>query len=75
MLDSSGIIRIAGRQNALARSYDSIHPIILSGKPPVIKLLIRSEHIRLLHAGPSLVHGSLSHRFHVVGGYKVIRVL
>ena len=37
------------------------------------KLLIRSEHLRLLHAGPTLVMASLSRRFHIVGACRAIR--
>ena len=36
-------------------------------------VLLRSEHIRLLHAGATLVQSSLSRRYHIVGGRKVIR--
>ena len=73
MLDSCGIIRISGRHNASSQLYDSIHPIIIPGKHLVTKLIIRGEHLRLLHAGPTLVHGSLCRRFHIVGGHKVVR--
>ena len=37
------------------------------------KLLIRFEHIRLLHAGPSLFLASLSRHFHLVRGHSLIR--
>ena len=39
------------------------------------KLIIRSEHIRLLHAGPTLVNSSLRRRFHIVGQRRAIRAL
>ena len=73
MLDSSGIIRISGRHNASSRSYDSIHPIIISGIHAITKLIIWGEHLRLLHGGPTLVHGSLSQHFHIIGGRRVVR--
>ena len=37
------------------------------------KLLIRFEHIRLLHAGPSLFLASLSRHFRLVRGHSLIR--
>ena len=37
------------------------------------KLIIRCEHQRLLHGGPTLVYSSLSYRFHIIGGRRVTR--
>ncbi len=67
ILDSSGLLRIGGRQEALEKPYDKIQPIILIGKHPITKLIIRAEHLRLMHAGPTLVHASLSRRIHIIG--------
>ena len=39
------------------------------------KLVIRSEHIRLLHAGPTHVASSLGRRFHIIGQRRAIRTL
>ena len=54
-------------------SYSRCYPMILHGKHPISKLIIRSEHLRLLHAGPTLLLASLSHRFHVVYLRKTVR--
>ena len=35
--------------------------------------MIHSEHLRLLHAGPTLLACSLNRRFYILGGRKVIR--
>ena len=35
--------------------------------------MIRDEHLRLLHAGPTLLTASLSRLYHIVGGRQVIR--
>ena len=37
------------------------------------KLIVRTEHIRLLHTGPTLIAASLSTRYHIIGGRNVIR--
>ena len=37
------------------------------------KLIIRAEHLRLLHAGFTLVNSSLGRRFHIVGQRNVVR--
>lgn len=72
-LDSSGLLRVGGRQNLSLKSYNTVHPIILHGQHPLSKLIIRSEHLRLLHGGPTLVNASLSTRFHIIGKRKAIR--
>ena len=72
-VDSSGLLRVGGRRELGMFGYESKHPIILAGKHPLTKLLIRTEHLRLLHAGPTLLMSTLSQRFHIVGGRNVIR--
>jgi hypothetical protein len=72
-LDEFGLIRIDGRQQNLEKQYGKVHPVILHGKHLITKLVIRAEHIRLLHAGPTLLHASLSRRIHVIGGRRSIR--
>lgn len=57
----------------LVVSYSSQHPIILPGKHPVTSLIIRFEHLRLLHAGTTLLACSLSRRYYIIGGRKTIR--
>ena len=59
-LDSNGIIRVYGREQKAKLAYSAMHPIILSSKHQLTKLIIRSEHLRLLHAGPTLLGSSLS---------------
>ena len=63
-LDSDSLFRVGGREHNSNRSYSSQHPIILSGKHPVTKLIVRSEHLRLLHAGATLLICSLSTFLH-----------
>ena len=72
-LDSSSLLRVGGRQQNSNLSYSRQHPIILHGNHPVTKLIIHSEHLRLLHAGPQLVTSVLSTRFHIIGYRKVVR--
>ena len=72
-LDSFGVLRVGGRQQNSKLSFSSLHPAIVHGKHPVTKLIIRSEHLRLLHAGPALLTSTLSRRLHIVGYRKVIR--
>ena len=52
-----------------------MHPAILSGKHTLTKLIIQFEHIRLLHAGVTLLSSSLNGKYHIVGGRKAIRTV
>ena len=68
-VDDQGILRVGGRQQKARFSYNSRHPIILDTRHPLTKLLIRSEHIHLLHGSSLLVSYSLFHNFHLLGGH------
>ena len=72
-LDSSGILRVRGREQNSKLSYSNLHPVILHGKHPVTKLIIHTEHLRLLHAGPTLLTSSLCRRLHIIGCRKIVR--
>ena len=37
------------------------------------KLIVETEHLRLMHAGPTLLSSSLSRRFHIIGLCKTVR--
>ena len=67
-LDSKGLLRVSGRGQRANLAFSVIHPVILSGKHQLTKLIIRFEHRRLLHAGPTLLSSSLSEKYHIIGG-------
>ena len=54
-------------------SYSQMHPIVLHGTHPMTKLIIEAEHLRLMHAGPTLLASSLSRRYHIIGLRKTVR--
>ena len=72
-LDAKGLLRVGGRQQNAKFTYSSRHPIILHSKHPLVKILIRSEHMRLFHGGSLVVSSSLFRDFHIVGGHGAIR--
>ena len=72
-LDSHGIIRAGGREHNSQLLYSRRSPIILHGKHLLTKLIIRFEHLRLLHGGTTLVYSSLSYRYHIIGGRRITR--
>ena len=72
-MDSSGLVWVGGRAQNARISYDTKHPVILHGRHPITKLIISSEHVRLLHAGPTLVMASLCRRYHIIGCHNAVR--
>jgi len=72
-LDENSLLRVCGRERNSRRLYENKHPLIVHAKHPVVRLLIHSEHLRLLHAGPALLSASLSQRFHLIRGRNLIR--
>ncbi|XP_057333725.1 uncharacterized protein LOC130672928 [Microplitis mediator] len=51
-LDEVGILRVGGRLNHASIPEDQRHPILLPAQHHITRLIIREEHVRLLHAGP-----------------------
>lgn len=74
-LDSHGLLRVGGRESQSKLPYARRHPIILPGNHTVTKLIVRTEHLRLLHGGPTLVSASLSRQFHIVGCRRLVRAI
>ncbi len=73
ILDSNNLLRVGGRQQNSKFSYSNQHPLILHGKHPITRLIIHSEHQRLLHAGPTLLAASLYRRYHITGYKRIVR--
>lgn len=65
-VDTDGILRVGGRQRYSNASYSKIHPVVLHSKHVITKLMIRSEHKRLLHGGPTMMMASLSRRYYII---------
>ena len=72
-VDCARLLRVGGRVHNSPLTYSRRHPVILHGMHSLTKLIIRAEHIRLLHAGPTLVSSSLGRRFHIVGQRNAVR--
>ena len=69
------VLRVGGRLSNSSLSYSQSHPVILDGKHPITKLIILSEHRRLMHAGPTLLLSPLNQRFHIVGARRTVRFI
>ena len=73
LLDSKGLLRVGGRIDHANLPYSQRHPLLIPGDHALTKLLISSEHKRLLHAGPTSVSASLSRRFCILNSRRAIR--
>lgn len=60
-IDSDGLLRVGGRLENANIPYSQKHPLILPKKCNFTKLIIRDEHIILLHAGLKLTLSSPLH--------------
>ena len=74
-LDPLGIIHVGGRISNAKLSYSRVYPIILHGKHPIVRLIVLSEHRRMLHAGPSLLSASISLRFHIINLRRTVQLI
>ena len=72
-LDSSGLLRVGGRQQYSPMSYSQKHPIILHHDHHLTHLIVRTTHLKLLHAGPTLLTASLGPQYHILGCRKLVR--
>ncbi|KAI8438475.1 hypothetical protein MSG28_010976 [Choristoneura fumiferana] len=72
-IDSQGILRVGGRLDASHYSYDKKHPMLLLAKHTLTQLIMKHEHIRLLHAGPQLLLTSVRDTVWPVGGRCLAR--
>ena len=72
-IDSSDSLRVGGRQGHANLPYSRMHPIILHGNHPIMKLLILFKHKRLLHAGATLVISSIVRHFLIIRIRQTVR--
>jgi hypothetical protein len=72
-LDNDGLLRVGGRLTYAHYPYNKKHPVLLSGKHKLSKLIFQQEHIRLLHAGPQLLLSSVRERFWILGGRNLCK--
>lgn len=72
-LDDEGILRVGGRLSQSNFSFDVKHPILLSSKHHLTKLLFRHEHLRLFHAGQQQLLYSIRQRYWPLAGRNLAK--
>ncbi|XP_036146036.1 uncharacterized protein LOC118646691 [Monomorium pharaonis] len=72
-IDKDNLIRVGGRLRNSEFPSDKKHPIVLLADHQFTRLLFRSEHLNLLHAGPQLLLSSIREQFWPIGGRNLAR--
>lgn len=72
-LDDRGGLRVRGRLKNSSLSYDEKHPILLSGKNKLTRLIFQNEHLKLQHGGPQLLLFSVRQRFWPTSGMNTAK--
>ena len=72
-ISEQGLLIVGGRLEKADLPAQRKHPVILSPKDPVTKLLFLQCHISLQHCGPSLLLSHVGERVYVPGAKKLAR--
>ena len=70
---ANNVLRVGGRLRNSNLPYEQRHPLLLSNKNPLTKLLINHEHKRLLHASPQTVLSGLRNKFWILRSKTTVR--
>lgn len=71
-IDGNGILRVGGRLQAAAISYERMHPALLPEVSHLAQLLIRDSHQETLHGNRKLMTAHLRERFWITGLTRAI---
>lgn len=72
-LDSAGLLRVGGRLINANIPFQQKFPLLLPSKNHVVRLLLKREHLRFLHAGPQNTLCNVRLRFWPLDGLREIK--
>ena len=72
-LDKQGIIRIGGRLQNSQMNFEQKHPVVISGKCNLAKLIVNWAHERALHGGFRVTYCHVISRAWIIGGKRMVR--
>ena len=72
-LDGGGLLRVGGRLKNACIPYERKHSIILAPKHRLTYLIIKREHVKLMHAGCQAVLASTRMMFWILNGKNTIK--
>ena len=64
---------VGGRLRHSKEIFTKHHPLIMRGKHELTRKIVKSEHVKLMHAWPTLVAASLAGRMTITGAHRAIR--
>lgn len=67
------VIKVGGRLDLSIYPSHKTHPSVLPHNHNLTKLIIHSEHLRLMHAGPQLLLSSLRERYWPIKGKSLVK--
>ena len=71
--DDDGLLQVGSRLINADISYEQKYPLILPPKDTVVRSMIRSTHLKLVHAGPKATLTVLRHKFWVNKGLQATK--
>ncbi|XP_057329854.1 uncharacterized protein LOC130670463 [Microplitis mediator] len=72
-IDKEGLLRVGGRLQNSSLDYSEKHQIILPKSHHITSLIIRREHLELLHMGAQGTLYNLRRRYWIIDGRKQVR--
>ena len=72
-IEEDGTIRVKGRLKHSNFDYNAKHPILLTGKHPVVQLLLERAHQDNLHEGTEYVRNMLQQEYWIIGLRNALR--
>lgn len=71
----NGVIRVGGRLRNSNFTFNKKHPMLVSPKHLICKMIFDTEHLRLLHAGPQMLLSSIRQKYWPTLGRNFARVI
>lgn len=72
-MDANDLLRVGGRHQHSAYSYNKRHPILLPKNNHFTTLVFRETHLKLLHAGPKLLLSIIREQFWPIQGKNIAK--
>ena len=72
-IDERGVMRTKGRILRVSNATFENNVIIIDGRHPATRLLVKEYHRRFCHAGPELAMNEVRQRFYILGLRRVAR--
>ncbi|XP_037822286.1 uncharacterized protein LOC119610934 [Lucilia sericata] len=74
-VDEEGIIRVGGRLQNSNLPFNVKHPILLSNRNPLAKLIIHNAHEKTLHGGISLTMSYVNRKYWIISGNQLAKAV